>query len=72
MHPDDEKILRLSKEIIIKFIELGRVSPGNFDENFKSVFWTLKNTLVNARIEELKDEAWKEEESNSLAESEAP
>ncbi len=56
MHPDDEKILRLSKEIIIKFIELGRVSPGNFDENFKSIFWTLKSTLVNARVPELKDE----------------
>ncbi len=69
MHPDDEKILRLSKEIIIKFIELGRVSPGNFDENFRNVFWTIKSTLVNARIEQPQDKTWKEGETNPLAES---
>jgi hypothetical protein len=50
MQADDEKILRLSKEIIVKFIELGRVSPGNFDENFKRVFWTLKKTVVDAQF----------------------
>ena len=50
MQPDDELILRVSKEIIIKFIELGRVSPTNFEENFKSVFWTLKNTVVDAQL----------------------
>ncbi|MBP8644803.1 MAG: hypothetical protein KBH99_01615 [Syntrophobacteraceae bacterium] len=49
MNPDDEKILRISKEIIVKFIELGRVSPGNFDNLFRSVFWTVKDTLVNAQ-----------------------
>jgi hypothetical protein len=53
MHPDDEKILRLAKEVIIKFIELGRISPTNFEEHFRSIFWTLKNTVVDARIAEL-------------------
>ncbi|MCK8600417.1 hypothetical protein [Desulfoferrobacter suflitae] len=53
MHPDDEKILRLAKEVIIKFIELGRISPNNFEEHFRSVFWALKNTLVDARIADL-------------------
>lgn len=53
MHPDDEKILRLAKEVIIKFIELGRISPTNFEEHFRSIFWALKNTVVNARIAEL-------------------
>lgn len=53
MHPDDEKILKVAKEILVKFIELGRVSPTNFDEYFRSVFWTLKNTVVNARISDL-------------------
>lgn len=50
MNPNDEKILRITKEIIIKFIELGRVSPSNFEEQFKSIFWTLKNTVVNAQL----------------------
>ena len=54
MQPDDELILRVSKEIIIKFIELGRVSPTNFEENFKSVFWTLKNTVVDAQLPDVK------------------
>ncbi|MEN6441242.1 MAG: hypothetical protein ABFD97_21950 [Syntrophobacter sp.] len=50
MTPDDEKILKVAKEILIKFIELGRVSPANFDEHFRSVFWTLKDTLVSAQV----------------------
>lgn len=49
MNADDEKILRLTKEIIVKFIELGRVSPSNFDQQFRNVFWTIKNTMVNAQ-----------------------
>jgi len=53
MNSDDEKILRLTKEIIIKFIELGRVSPSNFEENFKSVFWTIKSTAVDAQMSRL-------------------
>jgi len=50
MQPDDEKILRITKEIVVKFIELGRVSPNNFDERFRSIFWTLKNTVVDASL----------------------
>ena len=53
MHADDEKILKVAKEILVKFIELGRVSPTNFDEHFRSVFWTLKNTVVSAQISDL-------------------
>jgi len=56
MNQDDEKLLRMSKEIVIKFIELGRVSPSNFDQQFRSVFWTLKDTLVGAQVPDLKPE----------------
>jgi hypothetical protein len=55
MSPDDEKILKMTKEIVVKFIELGRVSPANFDENFRSVFWTIKNTAVSAQLPDLLD-----------------
>jgi hypothetical protein len=55
MHDDDELVLRMTKEIIIKFIELGRVSTGNFDVHFKSIFWTIKKTAVDAQCPELKD-----------------
>lgn len=50
MHPDDEIFLRLAKEVAVKFIELGRISPTNFEEHFRGIFWALKNTLVGARI----------------------
>ncbi|MEM5785793.1 MAG: hypothetical protein AAGU11_00665 [Syntrophobacteraceae bacterium] len=53
MSPDDEKIMKMTKEILVKFIELGRVSTTNFDEHFRSVFWTLKNTVVSAQLPEL-------------------
>ena len=53
MHADDEKILKIAKEILVKFIELGRVSPTNFDEHFRSVFWTLKNTVVSSQFSDL-------------------
>ena len=53
MNPDDEKLLRLSKEIIVKFIELGRVSPTNFEAHFRNIFWALKNTVVDARAADL-------------------
>jgi hypothetical protein len=56
MNLDDEKLLRMSKEIVIKFIELGRISPSNFDQQFRSVFWTLKDTLVGARSPDLSPE----------------
>jgi hypothetical protein len=41
----DEQILRTAKEIMVKFIETGRVSPAAFPESFKSVYLTVKNTV---------------------------
>ena len=57
MNADDEKILKMAKEILVKFIEMGRVSPANFDEHFRSVFWSLKNTAVNAQLSSLEASA---------------
>jgi hypothetical protein len=43
----DEHILRATKEIIVKFIELGRLSPSNIHESFKDIY-----TTVNATVKE--------------------
>jgi len=43
----DEQILRAAKEIVVKFIETGRVSPTSFSEVFKSVYTTISEA-VNA------------------------
>lgn len=41
----DETILRASKEIMVKFIEMGRISPVTFAENFKSIYYTINETV---------------------------
>ncbi len=41
----DEQILRTAKEIIVKFIEMGRLSPSNFHESFKDVYATVDDTV---------------------------
>ena len=41
----DEQILRASKEIIVKFIEVGRVSPTAFPEAFKTIYAAVDETV---------------------------
>jgi len=38
----DELILRATKEIVVKFIETGRVGPTGFYETFKTVYNTVE------------------------------
>jgi predicted transcriptional regulator len=40
----DEQILRATKEIVVKFIENGRISPGGFHETFESIYHTVEKT----------------------------
>jgi len=41
----DEQILKAAKEIVVKFIETGRLSPSGFDETFKNVYRTVEKTV---------------------------
>ena len=41
----DEQILRTSKEIIVKFIELGRLSPASVHESFRDIYATVNETV---------------------------
>ncbi|SDU47399.1 hypothetical protein SAMN04487931_109162 [Desulfobacula phenolica] len=41
----DEQILRTTKEIIVKFIEMGRLSPSNIHESFKDIYTTVNETV---------------------------
>jgi hypothetical protein len=45
MTQDEEKILKVTKEIVVKFIEIGRVSPTQFDGFFQSIFRTVKSCV---------------------------
>ncbi|MCK5230748.1 MAG: hypothetical protein KAR13_10815 [Desulfobulbaceae bacterium] len=41
----DDAILKVTKEIVVKFIETGRLAPSNFDETFQNIFNTVKKTV---------------------------
>jgi predicted transcriptional regulator len=41
----DEQILRATKEIVVKFIENGRISPAGFPENFKNIYRAVNDTI---------------------------
>ena len=41
----DEQVLRAAKEIVVKFIEGGRVSPAGFSETFKDIYHTVEETV---------------------------
>jgi hypothetical protein len=44
----DEQILRASKEIVVKFIETGRISPAGFAEAFKTIYGAVKETVAGS------------------------
>ena len=48
----DEQILRATKEIVVKFIETGRVSPTGFPEAFKSIYRAVDETVKSATRDE--------------------
>ncbi len=41
----DEQILRASKEILVKFIEVGRVYPATFNDAFANVYRVIHRTV---------------------------
>ena len=41
----DEQILRTAKEIMVKFIEMGRVYPASFHETFRNIYRTIEQTV---------------------------
>jgi len=52
----DKQILKVTKEVVVKFIETGRVSPAGFNDTFKNVYNTVKETVQGS------DEASEEED----------
>ena len=41
----DDTILKISKEIAVKFIEVGRLTPSTFNETFKDIYRTIEDTV---------------------------
>ena len=45
LSPREELLLKAAKEIVVKFIEVGRVSPASFNDTFTMVIDTLRQSL---------------------------
>ena len=41
----DEAIFKVAKEIVVKFIEVGRLTPSGFDETFERVYRAIEKTV---------------------------
>ncbi|BBO90800.1 hypothetical protein [Desulfosarcina ovata] len=53
----DEQILRATKEIVVKFIETGRISPTGFPEAFKSIYRSVDETVKQSVDGDVADES---------------
>ena len=52
MKQEDELVLKVTKEIVIKFIEIGRLSVNSFDEVFRQIHETVHDSLLDRRLGE--------------------
>lgn len=41
----EEAVFKVTKEIVVKFIEVGRLTPANFEETYNMVFKTVKQSI---------------------------
>lgn len=41
----DESILKVAKEIVVKFIEVGQLSPAKFGETFDDIYKAVRKTV---------------------------
>lgn len=41
----DDTILKVTKEIVVKFIEMGKITPAGFDLAFKNIHSTIDKTV---------------------------
>jgi len=43
--PREELVLKVAKEIVVKFIEVGRLTPTTFPDTFNMVIDTVRQSL---------------------------
>ncbi|WP_319588395.1 hypothetical protein [uncultured Desulfobulbus sp.] len=41
----DEAIFKVAKEIVVKFIEVGRLTPASFEETFDHIYKAIERTV---------------------------
>ncbi|HDM76110.1 MAG TPA: conjugal transfer protein TraB [Deltaproteobacteria bacterium] len=50
MAVSEDTILKITKEIVVKFIEMGRISPASFPDSFQTIYSSIKNTVERANL----------------------
>ena len=48
MRSVDELIIKTVKEIVVKFIEVGNISPSSFHDHFKNIYTTVDKAIKEA------------------------
>ena len=48
MRSVDELIIKTVKEIVVKFIEVGNISPSSFHDHFKNIYNTVDAAIKEA------------------------
>ncbi len=56
MKQEDELAIKVTKEIVIKFIEVGRLSLNTFDEVFRQVHATVLESLKGGAPSKAKED----------------
>ncbi|MDO9083752.1 MAG: hypothetical protein Q7U56_10760 [Humidesulfovibrio sp.] len=46
----EKQALQVAKEIVVKFIEVGRISPANFAEHFSEIYCEILNTVGGGEV----------------------
>jgi hypothetical protein len=49
---EDELALKVTKEIVVKFIEVGRLSINSFGEAFTTIHETVRDSILNVGLED--------------------
>jgi hypothetical protein len=44
----DELILKTAKEIVVKFIEVGNISPTSFHDHFRNIYKTIETSVLES------------------------
>jgi hypothetical protein len=48
MSAKEDQVLRAAKEVAVKFIEMGRISPANFSESFQMIYEAIDGQVRKA------------------------
>ena len=47
----DELVMKITKEVVVKFIEVGRLSPAKFEETFLEVHRTINSVAKGDSVD---------------------